>query len=68
MIPASQEPLPGWIDNRQGSAGLTSAGAIGVLRVLNTATNRAAPLVPVDFCANMMLAAAWYNVSADRGR
>lgn len=68
VVPAFQEPLPGWIDNRQGPAGVTLAGGMGLLRVLNMPTTRNAPLVPIDFCANMTLAAAWYNTTTCRER
>lgn len=38
--------------------------AYGVLRVMYGNPNYQAGLVPVDFCANMMLALAWYTATA----
>lgn len=38
--------------------------AYGVLRVMYGCPTNDAGLVPVDFCANMMIACAWYTATA----
>jgi len=59
VVPIHKEPIPGWVDNYYGPSGIIYGVGKGVLRVmyLNAKTN--AILVPVDYCANLMLACAW---------
>ncbi|XP_073831788.1 fatty acyl-CoA reductase wat-like [Musca autumnalis] len=68
VFSTSEEPFAGWMDNIQGAAGLTYCILMGALRVVNTSYERRAPIVPVDYCANMMLAAAWYTALLDSSR
>ncbi|XP_073817826.1 fatty acyl-CoA reductase wat-like [Musca autumnalis] len=65
---SSEEPFAGWIDNIQGATGATYCILMGALRVVNLTYERRAPIVPVDYCANIMLAAAWYTASSDKSR
>lgn len=53
------EPLPGWQDNLNGPGGLYLACGKGVLRVMKGDVNAKADIIPVDFCANMLIAIAW---------
>jgi fatty acyl-CoA reductase len=54
-----KEPVAGWVDAVHGTAGTLLAIAHGVFR--NSWMGPSSPLylVPVDFCANLMLAIAW---------
>ncbi|XP_068901505.1 fatty acyl-CoA reductase wat-like [Tenebrio molitor] len=54
-----QEPVPGWVDNLYGVIGITLAAALGILRSMHAKKNNRARLVPVDYVANCILAAAW---------
>eukprot|EP00051_Salpingoeca_urceolata_P014934 m.190660 g.190660 ORF g.190660 m.190660 type:complete len:534 (+) comp18238_c0_seq3:853-2454(+) len=54
-----REPYPGWVDNFNGTVGLSLAVGTGVLRVLPGAKNARCDIVPVDFVANVLVAAAW---------
>ncbi|XP_061397100.1 fatty acyl-CoA reductase wat-like, partial [Musca vetustissima] len=68
IIATMAEPFGGWIDNIQGAAGATYSTLMGVLRVINTKYGRRAPLVPVDYCANILLAAAWHTANFEKSR
>lgn len=59
---ALKEPYEGWIDNFNGPSGLFVAAGKGVLRSMIGDFNAVADLIPVDYCANMMLAIAWHRV------
>ncbi|XP_075148976.1 fatty acyl-CoA reductase wat-like [Haematobia irritans] len=64
ILPTSGEPIPGWIDNLYGPMSVLYGSAYGVLRVMYGNAKQPAGLVPVDFCANTMLACAWYTATA----
>lgn len=64
VLPTCEEPIAGWIDNLYGPMSVLYGSAYGVLRVMYGNPNYQAGLVPVDFCANMMLALAWYTATA----
>ncbi|XP_061397102.1 fatty acyl-CoA reductase wat-like [Musca vetustissima] len=68
IISTVEEPIPGWIDTIQGAAGATYSFLIGVLRIINVAYKTKAPLVPVDYCANMIMAATWHTASNHKSR
>lgn len=59
VISAAEEPLPGWIDNYYGPTGGVAAASLGILRNTYLEPNINANLVPVDYTANAILAAAW---------
>jgi hypothetical protein len=54
-----EEPVPGWVDNLYGVIGIALTAALGILRSMHAKKNNRAPLVPVDYVANCILAAAW---------
>ena len=51
--------VPGWQDNLNGPGGLYIAAAHGVLRVMKGDPWAISDIVPVDFCANIILAIGW---------
>ncbi|XP_063930462.1 fatty acyl-CoA reductase wat-like [Zophobas morio] len=59
------EPMPGWIDNFYGVIGIVAGAALGVIRTLNAKHDALAPLVPVDYVSNCVLAAAWKRGTSD---
>lgn len=59
---ALKEPYEGWIDNFNGPSGLFVAAGKGMLRSMIGDFNAVADIIPVDYCANMMLAIAWHRV------
>ena len=52
--------LPGWQDNLNGPGGLYIAAAHGVLRTMRGDPWAICDIVPVDYCANIVLAIAWH--------
>lgn len=59
---ALKEPYEGWVDNFNGPSGLFVAAGKGLLRSMIGDFHALADIIPVDFCANMMLAIAWHRV------
>lgn len=55
----SKEPVPGWIDNFYGPIAVIYGAALGVLRVVPLNRQAISNIVPVDGCANLVLACAW---------
>ncbi|XP_028967969.1 fatty acyl-CoA reductase 1-like [Galendromus occidentalis] len=55
---AAFEPSPGWVDNYNGPNGLLIALGTGALTTLYSKLDCTADLIPVDFVANTILAAA----------
>ncbi len=64
---SAKEPVAGWVDAVHGAAGSMLAVAHGALR--NAWLDPLSPhyLIPVDFCANLMLAIGW-EVGTERQR
>ncbi|KAF5284639.1 hypothetical protein FQR65_LT13470 [Abscondita terminalis] len=58
IIGTSEEPVPGWVDNYTGATGVFVGAFLGVIRTLNCNFDKVADLVPVDYVANCLLAAA----------
>lgn len=58
---ASEEPIPGWIDNLNGPTGVIAGVAKGVLRTIYANPDVVADLIPVDFVVNLMIASAYYT-------
>ncbi|KAH8355149.1 hypothetical protein KR093_006834 [Drosophila rubida] len=52
----SKEPLSGWIDNLYGPIGVIYGAAAGVLRIAPINDKALNHIVPVDHCANIILA------------
>ncbi|XP_971355.2 uncharacterized protein LOC659998 [Tribolium castaneum] len=65
IIGSIKEPIPGWIDNFYGVVGIVLAASLGVLRSLNAKLDAIAPLVPVDYVANVIIAAT-YKTARDQ--
>jgi len=58
---AMKEPIPGWIDNRNGPTGLLAGASAGLLRVTRVDENLVGDIIPVDFSTNLMIAAGWHT-------
>lgn len=56
---SAKEPLVGWIDNLYGPTGVVAGAGTGVLRTMHCDKKINANIVPVDFCVNALIAAAW---------
>ncbi|XP_034103589.1 fatty acyl-CoA reductase wat-like [Drosophila albomicans] len=54
----NKEPMSGWIDNLYGPISMIYGCAIGVLRIIPTNKRFLQHIVPVDCCANCILACA----------
>jgi fatty acyl-CoA reductase len=54
-----KEPVAGWVDAAHGTAGTLLAIAHGVLKNAWAGPSSPLYLVPVDFCASLMLAIGW---------
>ncbi|XP_055599267.1 fatty acyl-CoA reductase wat-like [Uranotaenia lowii] len=61
---AEKEPLPGWIDNFNGPAGLAAGCASGVLRTGCINMKAHIDCIPVDVCIKAILVAAWLRAHA----
>nr|XP_014086817.1 fatty acyl-CoA reductase wat isoform X1 [Bactrocera oleae] len=59
ITPTYAEPTPGWVDKYAGAIGTSYAIAQGMMRVLHIHSNKRSLLVPVDFCANTVLACGY---------
>lgn len=57
VIPAAEEPKPGWVDNINGMAGLGTLASLGILRTIDWNYWAIADMVPVDYCANAIIVA-----------
>jgi len=59
VVPTTQEPVPGWLDNVYGPIGLFIGGGKGILRVacLNKTVNEDA--VPVDIVIKIIIVVTW---------
>ncbi|XP_034476537.1 fatty acyl-CoA reductase wat-like [Drosophila innubila] len=68
IVATSMEPMPGWIDNIYGPIAMVYGAAFGVLRVAPISGKAIANIVPVDFCANIILASAWKTAKETAGR
>ena len=53
------EPNAGWIDNLFGPTGMIFAIGKGVQRLGKVQATAKVDLVPVDYCANAVIAASW---------
>ncbi|XP_030573915.1 fatty acyl-CoA reductase wat-like [Drosophila novamexicana] len=59
ILPSIREPSKGWIDNLYGPISIVYGAALGVVRVMILNREARSNIVPVDFCANLILASAW---------
>ncbi|CAH1786736.1 unnamed protein product [Owenia fusiformis] len=60
-----QEPMPGWVDNFNGPAGIIAAIGKGVLRSMLGDHDKTADLIPVDMAVNCMIAVAWQRATTN---
>lgn len=59
MISTYREPLPGWTDNLNGPTGLCMWTVKGFIHTIWGDASKRANLVPVDYCVNAMIVAAY---------
>ncbi|XP_059620438.1 putative fatty acyl-CoA reductase CG5065 [Phlebotomus argentipes] len=59
VIPANEEPLPGWVDSLNGPIGLMIGGAKGVIRSMLCNGEYRAEVIPVDIAINGLLTIAY---------
>lgn len=57
---AWKEPVPGWINSKNGPSGFFMGAAKGVVRRLPVGKNLVYDYIPVDIVINEMLVAAWH--------
>ncbi|KAH8391498.1 hypothetical protein KR215_001969 [Drosophila sulfurigaster] len=70
IVATYKEPMSGWIDNIYGPLAMVYGTAIGVLRIAPVNMRAPNAIVPVDYCANCILACAMQaaNESAEKRR
>ncbi|KAH8402687.1 hypothetical protein KR215_007118 [Drosophila sulfurigaster] len=68
IVATNKEPMSGWIDNIYGPLAMLYGTGIGVLRIAPMDIRALNPIVPVDYCANCILACAMQtaNESAEK--
>jgi fatty acyl-CoA reductase len=54
------EPEAGWVENLNGPSGIIASAGTCMLSALHCSEEKIAEVAPVDSCANIMLAIAWY--------
>jgi len=59
VVSTWKEPVPGWVDNLNGPTGLFLIAGIGVMRTAVIHEDLLVDAVPVDTCANLIIAAGW---------
>ncbi|KAF7993213.1 hypothetical protein HCN44_006273 [Aphidius gifuensis] len=59
MIPTSEEPVCGWINNLYGATGVVFGAGIGVIRTLHCKIENVADIIPADYVINNIIVAAW---------
>lgn len=67
VISTYQEPLPGWTDNLNGPAGLCMWTVKGMIHTIWGNATKRANLVPVDYCVNAIIVAA-YDIMLRHGK
>lgn len=55
----AKEPMPGWINNVYGAAGVVMGASIGLLRTLHCPPEYIAELVPADYVISHLVVASW---------
>jgi len=63
VLGSYEEPIPGWIDNFNGPAGLALMGSLGIMRIADYDLDKRISFIPVDFTCNALIVAAWYIAS-----
>ncbi|XP_017770693.1 PREDICTED: fatty acyl-CoA reductase 1-like isoform X2 [Nicrophorus vespilloides] len=59
LISSAKEPVPGWLDNVNGVTGLIMTIYLGLNKSLLVQKNVRADVIPADYAANALIAAAW---------
>lgn len=59
MIPALNEPCPGWIDNIYGPIGISIGAGKGILRVIFLHKEICQDWIPVDIVIKSLLQVIW---------
>lgn len=59
-----REPLPGWIDNMNGPTSCIAGAAKGFLRAFRADADAVTDIIPVDHCANLIIAAAYHRAQS----
>merc|ERR1719334_2395336 len=59
VVSTWKEPIAGWVDNLNGPTGLFLIAGIGVMRTAVIHEDLLVDGVPVDACANLIIAAGW---------
>ncbi|EFX70381.1 hypothetical protein DAPPUDRAFT_61438 [Daphnia pulex] len=60
---ALSEPVPGWVDNMNGTTGTIAAVGKGFFRIIKTNEDLVSDIIPVDYPINLMIAVAWYKAT-----
>lgn len=60
VMPAWQEPYPGWVDSPASVTGLFMECGKGTNRALLCADKSNTEMIPVDILVNSIITAAWY--------
>ncbi|XP_065078009.1 fatty acyl-CoA reductase wat-like [Ochlerotatus camptorhynchus] len=67
VINTELEPMPGWIENYNGPAGLLSAHAAGILRTLFVSFDCHMNCIPADVSIKAIIIAAWKKTYSPTG-
>ncbi|KAM0733679.1 Fatty acyl-CoA reductase wat [Formica fusca] len=59
IISTAKEPMPGWINNVYGAAGVVMDADMGLLRTLHCPPENVAELVPADYVISHFIVASW---------
>ncbi|XP_055687202.1 putative fatty acyl-CoA reductase CG5065 [Lutzomyia longipalpis] len=82
VIPANEEPLPGWVDSLNGPIGIMVGGGKGVIRSMLCNGEYRAEVIPVDIAINGLITIAYnqgrsttkskdvpvYNITCSEGK
>jgi fatty acyl-CoA reductase len=64
VCPALKEPFPGWVDSNLGLVGMLIGAGTGLVRTARAKGDLLGDLLPVDFGANALIAAAWQTTQS----
>ncbi|XP_044764580.1 uncharacterized protein LOC123321141 [Coccinella septempunctata] len=68
VMPTFEEPIRSWTDNFNGPIGMSVGAGIGVLRTALVDLDKVVDLIPGDFIANGVIAAAYQNQFNEKGK
>jgi alcohol-forming fatty acyl-CoA reductase len=66
VVPAYQEPLPGWVDSLNGPPGVIMAVGGGALRCMLLNIDAEMQSIPVDICINALITSTKYVATMNR--